>query len=105
MTPETAETQREAPVRQQQSASCGGCPARWSRTRIAHCGACHRTFSTVGNFDRHRSNRGKHGACLDPVTVGMVERDFVWGMPPPDPTKTRADWWNKNASESGGLDR
>lgn len=57
------------------------CGARWSGANTSHCGACHRTFSSVGTFDRHR--RG--GACLDPAGVGMsllTGRAYeVWGFP------------------------
>lgn len=76
--------------------TCGGCLARWSGHTKAHCGSCHRTFSTVGNFDRHRSKDGERGSCLHPASVGLVERgglDPVWSMPPQDPTKGRVDWW------------
>lgn len=61
--------------------TCSGCPARWSGHRTAHCGSCHRTFSTVANFDRHRSPNGPHGACRFPGLVGLTQRDGVWSMP------------------------
>lgn len=76
--------------------TCSGCPARWTGHRTAHCGNCHRSFSTVGNFDKHRSPDGEHGHCRYPGVVGLVQRDGVWSMPPPDPTKSRADWWSKD---------
>ena len=44
------------------------CGARWTGLRVAHCSVCHRTFTTVANFDRHR--RG--GRCVDPASVDMV---------------------------------
>lgn len=47
------------------------CGTRWSGTRTAHCSACHRTFTGVGPFDRHR--RGGH--CLDPADVGLEAID------------------------------
>ncbi len=34
----------------------------------AHCAACHETFTTVNNFDRHRRN----GHCADPAAVALV---------------------------------
>jgi hypothetical protein len=43
------------------------CGAVWNGTAAAHCGGCHETFSTVGNFDKHRRN----GTCLDPVAAGL----------------------------------
>lgn len=42
---------------------------------MAHCGACHVTFSGVWAFDVHR--RG--GQCAAPASLGMVER--TWGRP------------------------
>lgn len=56
--------------------SCGGCDNRWSGTSMAHCAGCHRTFTTVGNFDKHRSgSRSGHaaGECSDPADRGLVE--------------------------------
>ncbi|RLK22626.1 hypothetical protein DER29_0463 [Micromonospora sp. M71_S20] len=44
------------------------CGASWSGLTIAHCACCHRTFSAVSTFDRHRRN----GRCVDPVTVGLA---------------------------------
>lgn len=46
-------------------------------SRMAHCGACHHTFSGVSSFDAHR--RG--GACIEPAERGMAERDGVWRIP------------------------
>lgn len=44
---------------------------------LARCGTCGRDFRNVDGFDRHR----EHGACLDPATVGLVERGGVWATP------------------------
>jgi hypothetical protein len=46
---------------------CGRCDNRWSGGLTCHCGACHRTFGGVGNFDRHRRN----GECINPVELGL----------------------------------
>lgn len=44
----------------------------------AHCAAeCHLTFGGVSGFDAHRRN----GECVDPATLGMVERDGIWRKP------------------------
>lgn len=50
---------------------CTRCGARANGRAYAHCGArgCHRTFSSVSGFDRHR----RDGQCVDPATVGLVE--------------------------------
>lgn len=60
--------------------TCGRCPARWAGITAAHCGACHRTFGTNVLFDRHRSARGEHGACLDPAELNppMVLHGDRW---------------------------
>lgn len=83
MTPGTPATRPEHDGVRQQSASCGRCSARWSGTAKAHCAAsgCHRTFSTVSNFDRHRTIDGERGACRDPQDIGLIDRDGIWGMP------------------------
>ena len=52
----------------------------------AHCATCHRTFGAVGGFDRHR----RHGECLDPTTLGMVDRGGgVWRTPMSDEYRER----------------
>jgi len=70
-------------------ATCGRCAARWTAARAAHCAGCHRTFSTVGGFDRHR--RG--GACLDPTTVGLELRDGAFRGPRLTPEEVEARGW------------
>lgn len=42
------------------AATCRKCNREWTGLKMAHCGACHETFSTPANFDKHR-DRGK---CL-----------------------------------------
>lgn len=41
--------------------------------RQAHCGACHRTFSVVSNFDLHR-----RGGTCDAEGRGLTEKNGVW---------------------------
>jgi hypothetical protein len=67
---------------------CGSCGVKWTGLSRAHCGACHRTFSGVTYFDRHRSVAGEHGGCLDPAGLtdsaggpAMVLRDGLWAGP------------------------
>lgn len=66
--------------------ACGKCDARWSGSNIAHCRACHRTFTTPATFDQHRSAKyadldGKrvqvreNGQCYDPADDGLVQND------------------------------
>jgi hypothetical protein len=55
-----------------------GCGARWSSARQCHCAACHETFSTPSNFDRHR----RDFQCINPAQVGLVRSGFgPWKMP------------------------
>lgn len=61
------------------------CDARWGGFNTAHCASCHVTFSTVGNFDRHR--RG--GECLDPLS--LTDRE---GRPQPM-VKNRHGYWGQ----------
>lgn len=46
----------------------------------AHCSVCHRTFSGMWAFDKHR----RDGRCLDPAELGLVERDRIWRRPGSD---------------------
>lgn len=68
--------------------TCKGCEASWTGLKMCHCGACHRTFSTVRLFDKHRSPVGDHGSCKDPSTITtrvgdpvMVLAGGVWRGP------------------------
>lgn len=44
---------------------------------LARCATCGRDFRNVEGFDRHRAG----GQCLDPATLGYVERGGVWATP------------------------
>lgn len=46
-------------------ASCGKCGRKWMGLAEAHCPTCHRHFSTVSNFDKHRPN----GLCVEPLAL------------------------------------
>lgn len=66
---------------------CGGCDADWGQaTKVCHCAACHETFTTVANFDRHRDRRGEHGSCKNPAKAGLVlsGRAYLSWMSPGD---------------------
>lgn len=56
--------------------SCGYCHLRWSGTTVAHCGACHVTFTSPSAFDRHRTG----GGCTHPLDAGLHAYDRVWGV-------------------------
>jgi hypothetical protein len=51
--------------------TCPRCDAWWTGLTAGHCTGCHRSFTGIAAFDRHRS--GSHAAdtrhCLDPATV------------------------------------
>lgn len=49
--------------------SCGKCEARWGGFKTCHCSGCHETFSTPGNFDRHRERGVK---CKTGQESGLV---------------------------------
>lgn len=66
------------------AATCSGCPARWHGLNVAHCSVCHESFSTVANFDRHRTyDAYGDRACLRPTDVGLVLNGRShWSQPP-----------------------
>lgn len=75
--------------------TCRGCPATWTGLGRAHCSAphCHRTFTSVTGFDRHRR---RDGSCHHPANVGLVQRpDGLWSAPAPDPTQRDMAWRNR----------
>lgn len=93
MTPETAEDAPDSSGHRRNrpaSHTCGGCDARWTSLRVAHCSACHRTFGGVSGFDLHRTQDGESGACPDPSTLVTAAgdprlvrgADGVWRWPP-----------------------
>ena len=56
------------------------CGTRWGGLKTAHCTTCHKTFTVVSAFDKHR--RGD--TCLDPLDAGLVLTDRkyqCWGFP------------------------
>ncbi|WP_455709610.1 FDXHR family putative zinc-binding protein [Micromonospora sediminicola] len=58
------------------------CGAAWSGASIAHCACCHRTFSAVSTFDKHRTGTVDRRRCVDPVTVGLApNRHGVYRTP------------------------
>lgn len=66
-----------------------GCGARWGGLSTGHCTGCHRTFTGITAFDKHRS--GSHSAdtrhCVDPATVGLIDANRAyacWGFPSGD---------------------
>lgn len=63
------------------------CGSSWGGLRTAHCGACHETFTTVGNFDKHRRN----GKCAAPTKVGLVaDANGRWTA-----AGANDEWWQK----------
>lgn len=63
---------------------CKSCGAGWNGLKTCHCTVCHRTFSTIAAFDKHR--RGSYELdtrhCVDPVEAGLIltARDYpCWG--------------------------
>jgi hypothetical protein len=62
----------------------GACGSWWTGAERSHASCCHRTFSSLTAFDKHR----KGGRCNDPESVGLVAREkpygTLWGNPAPE---------------------
>lgn len=50
---------------------CPRCPSWWTGLIAGHCPTCHRTFTNIRAFDKHRA--GSHARntryCRDPATL------------------------------------
>lgn len=60
---------------------------------VMECATCHRIFSGLTNFDKHRT--GDERLCVDPSTVGLVWRENrqLWSTPPmTEEQKMKAGW-------------
>lgn len=67
------------------------CGATWPEKalNVAHCAACHHTFSSPTAFDKHRT---QSGGCKEPAAVGLVngQRPYdCWSFPP----KENGGWY------------
>lgn len=71
--------------------SCGGCDTMWGGLDLAHCASCHETFTTVRNFDTHRSK----GKC---VFTGLIRGTRGYWMEPGPPSPVQ-----QNVPESIGT--
>ncbi len=76
---------------------CANCDNRWSGTQTSHCGACHKSFTCVSNFDKHlhidyRKTVG-YARCAHPMEVGLVDagRNYECWRASGEGT----DWWSK----------
>lgn len=98
----TEPARREQHMRRSTYITCR-CGARWTDLRTAHCAAekCHRSFASIGLFDRHRSTTGsEQGSCRNPTTITnthghriMYLRDGIWRSPElTDEQKRKAGW-------------
>ncbi len=72
-------------------------------TRRCQCAGCGRFFGGVRPFDDHQRLTGgrddRKVVCLDPATIGMVERDGAWGTEMPLEAATRA----RHATKRGAV--
>ena len=63
--------QRAAWNRERAKIHCSGCPHWWTGLRACHCASCHRSFSGLTSFDKHRD--GSHVKatrhCVNPATL------------------------------------
>ena len=59
---------------------CPRCPNWWTGMRSGHCTACHRSFTSIAAFDKHRAGSHSDGQrhCVDPESVGLVPADRAW---------------------------
>jgi hypothetical protein len=99
--PQTPVSQKRSTRRDPPWITCGGCDARWTGQSVAHCAACHRSFSVNAHFDLHRSPKGEHGTCLDPATITdsdgnpkLFWRDGLWRGPQVSEDQRRAMGWS-----------
>ncbi len=57
------------------------CGVRWNGLNVAHCGACHETFTSPNGFDAHR----RIGECRLPSECGLEPKNragnYMWGFP------------------------
>lgn len=54
---------------------CFHCKSTWTGLNRAHCVGCHRTFNSVGAFDKHRVGC----QCADPQDLGMkADEKGIW---------------------------
>lgn len=56
------------------------CGAWWTGTRVAHCGGCHRSFSSTTAFDQHQRGGEPGTLCRDPEQVGLVPVAKPYGV-------------------------
>lgn len=85
---------------------CGKCGAWWQGWDTAHCPTCHRMFTTITAFDKHRAGSHAYDTrhCVDPATVlnqkgerVLIDagRDYpCWGFPAGE------KWWNEDDGAS-----
>lgn len=92
------------PQRTAERFTCSGCDATWGGQGRAHCAGCHRSFSTAGLFDLHRSAHGERGGCKDPATITdqsgqrvLFLRDGLWRGPEMTADQKAARWGGEAA--------
>jgi hypothetical protein len=56
--------------------TCPRCARQWSGLAQCHCTVCHRHFSTVALFDRHRAGHGRT-TCTDPADHPNIYKPSV----------------------------
>ena len=65
---------------------CLKCKEKWTGANRCHCTGCHRTFHSVGGFDKHRKNF----KCLDPIDLGMeMDEKGIWSTKMSETLKNR----------------
>lgn len=82
------------------SYGCGGCDNRWRGLSRAHCAACHRTWSTVSGFDKHRRDVNGKGTCLDPAAMRTKAGEPIFRQDELGVWKLAGDYERENWAET-----
>jgi hypothetical protein len=74
------------PQKPDAATACPHCHAWWTGLNTCHCTACHRTFTGITAFDKHRDGSHAQDAryCKEPLTAGLVPagRNYsCWALP------------------------
>jgi len=83
--------------RQPRNGARCACGAHWFGLKTCHCTMCHRTFTTVSAFDKHRDGQHPNDTrhCVDPATVGLIDAGRAYpcfGWPVYPNTALRRRW-------------
>ena len=76
---------------------CSKCKETWTGMATCHCMGCHRTFGSIGAFDKHRIGC----KCADPESIGMkMDGKWVWRVPMDEKMKKWVESMGKHTSSA-----